>query len=110
MFMLTDSSKRRSSMRAKCSKEKAEIVSAVEELNSISSLCGLPPTNTEDVMSGVFSWSFNESETALLGILQVQQPFIVLMLYNIMFSALCPRAIHMTLSCLFTLYRSSNTY
>lgn len=92
MFMLTDSSKRRSSMRAKCSKEKAEIVSAVEELNSISSLC------TEDVMSGVFSWSFNESETALLGILQVQQPFIVLMLYNIMFSVLCPRAIHMTVS------------
>ena len=55
-------------MRAKCSKEKAEIVSAVEELNSVSSLCGLPPTNTEDVMSGVFPWSFNESETALPGI------------------------------------------
>ena len=68
MFMLADSSKRLSSMRAKRSKEKAEIVSAVEELNSVSSLCGLPPTNTEDVMSGVFPWSFDESEMALLGI------------------------------------------
>lgn len=51
-------------MRAKCSKEKAEIVAAVEELNSVSSLCGLPSTSVEDVMSGLFAWSFNESETS----------------------------------------------
>ena len=59
-------------MRAKCSKEKAGIASAVEELNSVSSLCGLPPTNKEEVKSGVFSWSFNESETTLPGILREQ--------------------------------------
>ncbi|XP_046860771.1 uncharacterized protein LOC124453997 [Xenia sp. Carnegie-2017] len=57
---LADSSKRRSSMRRKCAKEKSEITSTVEELNCLSSLCGLPTTSAEEVMSGDFVWSFNQ--------------------------------------------------
>ncbi|XP_028403981.1 uncharacterized protein LOC114526580 isoform X2 [Dendronephthya gigantea] len=57
---LADSSKRRSSMRAKCSREKTEIASTVEELNSVNSLLKLPATSAEAILAGDFLWSFSE--------------------------------------------------
>ncbi|XP_046843637.1 uncharacterized protein LOC124437752 [Xenia sp. Carnegie-2017] len=51
---IADSSKRRSSMRRKCPEEKSKITSTVEELNCLSSLCALPTTSAEEIMSGDF--------------------------------------------------------
>jgi hypothetical protein len=45
-------------MRLKCSKEKAEILSSVEALNTICQLLALPPTRSEDILEGNFPWSF----------------------------------------------------
>ena len=63
----SDSSKRLSSMRLKCSKEKAELASSVEELNMVSRLLALPPANTEDILKGNFPWSFSEESTTSQG-------------------------------------------
>ncbi|CAB4029371.1 Hypothetical predicted protein [Paramuricea clavata] len=60
---LADSSKRRSSMRLKCSKEKSELMLSVEALNTVSKLLALTPTNAEDILAGEFPWSFSEEST-----------------------------------------------
>ena len=62
-----DSSKRRSSMRLKCSKEKSELMSSVEALNTVSKLLGLTPTNAEDILAGEFPWSFSDESTTSQG-------------------------------------------
>ena len=54
-------------MRLKCSKEKAELASFVEELNMVSRLLALPPANTEDILKGNFPWSFSEESTTSQG-------------------------------------------
>jgi hypothetical protein len=54
-------------MRLKCSKEKSEVVSSVEALNTVSRLLALPPTNSEDILEGNFPWSFSDGSTTSQG-------------------------------------------
>lgn len=49
-------------MGNKCSKEKSEVVSSVEEFNSISKLLNLPLTSAECILAGNFPWSFGEQQ------------------------------------------------
>ena len=63
-MVFLDSSKRRSSMRMKCSKEKSELMSSVVELNTVRTLLGLPTANSEDILAGNFPWSFEGPTTS----------------------------------------------
>lgn len=63
----SDSSKRKSSMQLKCSKEKSELVSSVEALNTVSRLLALPPINAKDILERIFPSSFSEESTSSQG-------------------------------------------
>ena len=47
-------------MNKTMAKEKAEVESTVQELNKITSLCGIPTTSVEEVMSGHWSLGTND--------------------------------------------------
>ena len=60
-------------------KKKIEIASTVQELNSVSSLCGLPVTSAEDILAGDFPWSFSDSTSTSQSMLQtVTNKFILI--------------------------------